>query len=163
MPREDLKARINKIEEAYEFMLSYAARGLESDETTQLRIYLEGANEALAGLADAARAAAASGDGTGAENPEAVAKANAFAEVLDRDAAAAKAAVELALAQDGISSQLVDNLNASIHIRALLTDLFLIDEALRLGVGAESPPAAFAPDENEQFGPEEGEPGFGPE
>jgi len=25
----------------------------------------------------------------------------------------------------------VDNLNASIHIRALLTDVFLIDEALK--------------------------------
>ena len=30
-----------------------------------------------------------------------------------------------------ISSQLVDNLNASIHLRALLTDLFLIDEILK--------------------------------
>jgi hypothetical protein len=30
-----------------------------------------------------------------------------------------------------MSSQLVDNLNASIHIRALLTDVFLIDEALK--------------------------------
>jgi hypothetical protein len=27
---------------------------------------------------------------------------------------------------------LVDNLNASIHLRALLTDLFLIDEILKL-------------------------------
>jgi hypothetical protein len=35
------------------------------------------------------------------------------------------------LAQPGISSQLVDNLNASIHLRALLTDLFLIDEIVR--------------------------------
>jgi hypothetical protein len=30
-----------------------------------------------------------------------------------------------------VSSQLVDNLNASIHVRALLTDLFLIDEAVK--------------------------------
>ena len=30
-----------------------------------------------------------------------------------------------------ISSQVVDNLNASIHVRALLTDLFLIDEILK--------------------------------
>jgi hypothetical protein len=35
------------------------------------------------------------------------------------------------LAQPAISSQLVDNLNASIHVRALLTDLFLLDEALK--------------------------------
>ena len=35
------------------------------------------------------------------------------------------------LAQRSISSQVVDNLNASIHVRALLTDLFLIDEILK--------------------------------
>ncbi len=51
--------------------------------------------------------------------------------VLDRDARDAQAAVQLVLAQPVISSQLVDNLNASIHLRALLTDLFLIDEALK--------------------------------
>jgi hypothetical protein len=33
--------------------------------------------------------------------------------------------------QRSISSQVVDNLNASIHLRALLTDLFLIDEVLK--------------------------------
>ena len=36
------------------------------------------------------------------------------------------------LAQPVISSQLVDNLNASIHLRALLTDLFLVTELLEL-------------------------------
>jgi hypothetical protein len=35
------------------------------------------------------------------------------------------------LVQAAISSQLVDNLNASIHRRALLTDLFLVDELLK--------------------------------
>ena len=39
--------------------------------------------------------------------------------------------MRLVLAQPAISSQLVDNLNASIHLRALLTDLFLIDEVLK--------------------------------
>ena len=41
------------------------------------------------------------------------------------------AAMELVLAQPAISSQLIDNLNASIHLRALLTDLFLLGEILR--------------------------------
>ncbi len=54
-----------------------------------------------------------------------------FMAVLDRDARDAQAAVRLVLAQPAISSQLVDNLNASIHLRALLTDLFLIDEVLK--------------------------------
>ena len=56
----------------------------------------------------------------------------AFMAVIDRDARDAQAAVQLVLAQPAISSQLVDNLNASIHLRALLTDLFLIDEVLKL-------------------------------
>ena len=51
--------------------------------------------------------------------------------MLDRDAQDSLAAIEIVLAQPIISSQLIDNLNASIHLRALLTDLFLIDEILR--------------------------------
>ena len=41
------------------------------------------------------------------------------------------AVIHIVLAQPSISSQLVDNLNASSHLRALLTDLFLIGEILR--------------------------------
>jgi hypothetical protein len=52
-------------------------------------------------------------------------------EVMQRDARDTRAAVGLTMAQSAISSQLIDNLNASIHFRALLTDLFLIDEALK--------------------------------
>jgi hypothetical protein len=37
----------------------------------------------------------------------------------------------LVRAHPAIGSALVDNLNASIHLRALLTDLFLVDEALK--------------------------------
>ncbi len=39
--------------------------------------------------------------------------------------------LQLVLAQPSISSQLIDNLNASIHLRAVLTDLFLLDEVLK--------------------------------
>jgi hypothetical protein len=51
-----------------------------------------------------------------------------FFAVLNRDAHDSLAAIELVLAQPTISSQLIDNLNASIHLRALLTDLFLLSE-----------------------------------
>jgi hypothetical protein len=51
--------------------------------------------------------------------------------VLDRDAHAALAALRLVIAQPSLSSQMIDNVNASIHVRALLTDLFLIDEILK--------------------------------
>jgi hypothetical protein len=38
--------------------------------------------------------------------------------------------LEFILAQEKIGSEMVDNLNASIHVRAVLTDLFLYSEAL---------------------------------
>ena len=41
-----------------------------------------------------------------------------------RDAHAAQAGLRVVMAQPSISSQLVDNLNASIHVRALLTEFF---------------------------------------
>ena len=56
---------------------------------------------------------------------------NEFATVLGEDAKRAVTAVDLALSVPSISSQLVDNLNASIHLRALLTSLFLMDESMR--------------------------------
>jgi hypothetical protein len=66
------------------------------------------------------------------EGLEPAARYEAFLAVLDRDARDSLAAIELVLAQPALSSQLIDNLNASIHVRALLTDLFVIDEILKL-------------------------------
>jgi hypothetical protein len=54
-----------------------------------------------------------------------------FSPVVVDDARKSGAAIELVLAQEKISSELVDNLNASIHLRALLTDLFLLSETSR--------------------------------
>jgi hypothetical protein len=127
--RAELSDRCNSIEEAYEFTLAYAAQGLESDRGsgsgTQLREFLRRSDDALTGLADLFRRIVA------AEHLEPADRYHAFIDVLDRDAHDAQAAIQLVLAQPAISSQLVDNLNASIHLRALLTDLFLIDELLK--------------------------------
>jgi hypothetical protein len=110
-------------------MLAYAAQGLASDQGSgsgaQLRDFLGKADTALTGLADLFRAVVAREHLTPAETYE------RFIAVLERDASDAQAAIQLVLAQPAISSQLVDNLNASIHVRALLTDLFLIDELLK--------------------------------
>ena len=35
-------------------------------------------------------------------------------------------------AQRSIGSQVVDNLNATTHVRTLLTDLFLLDETIKI-------------------------------
>jgi hypothetical protein len=134
--REDLARRCDAIEEAYEFMLAYAAQGLQGDAGNQtggqLREFLTRAATALTGLGDVFHALIENG------GLEPAGQYRAYAAVLDRDARDSLAAVELVLAQPSISSQLIDNLNASIHLRALLTDLFLIDELLK------SQPAAAA-------------------
>ncbi|MBT5719905.1 MAG: hypothetical protein HOI69_10165, partial [Gammaproteobacteria bacterium] len=47
------------------------------------------------------------------------------------------------LAQEKIGSEIVDNLNASVHLRAVLTDLFLYSEALKpLDTGEAVAPSA---------------------
>ena len=127
--RSDFAARCDTIEEAYEFMLAYAAQGLPhehgSTSGSQIREFLRKCAQALDGLADAAAASVRHVD------PGDPAPYDAFVSVLDRDARNARAAVGLVLAQPLIGSQLVDNLNASSHVRAVLTDLFLLDEALK--------------------------------
>ena len=124
--REDVQRRCNTIEEAYEFMLAYAAQGLPGDAGNQsggqLREFLTRAAAALKDIGEEF------GSLIEHESLEPAAHYRAFMAVLDRDARDSLAAVELVLAQPSISSQLIDNLNASIHLRALLTDLFLIDE-----------------------------------
>jgi hypothetical protein len=55
----------------------------------------------------------------------------AFFAAVESDARIALATIRLVLARADISSQLIDNLNASIHLRALLTDLFVVDEVLK--------------------------------
>jgi hypothetical protein len=122
----DIAERCNTIEEAYEFMLAYAAQGLPTDSGSQsggqIREYLRRAAHALGGLAESCEKALQQ------ERLEPATHYQAFFEVLARDAADSLAAIELVLAQPAISSQLIDNLNASIHLRALLTDLFLLTE-----------------------------------
>lgn len=102
---------IEVIESGYEFLLAYAAQGRDSDEGTEVR----------AKLTEMADAAAKIVDRLSSGNDE-------FDNVVVDDAKKAGAAIRYALRQEKIGSELIDNLNASIHLRALLTDLFLISE-----------------------------------
>jgi hypothetical protein len=126
---DEISARCSAIEECYEFLLAYAGQGLSGHEgnqsSGQVRDYLTRAVEALSGLADAYASAVKQ------QNLQPAEHYNAFLAVLDRDARDSLAAIQLVLAQNTLSSQLIDNLNASIHVRALLTDLFLVDEILK--------------------------------
>ena len=123
--QSELAAHIDTIEAAYEFMLAYAAQGREGDgpgaEITQ---YLENLYGALAAISEVAAR-----EFEGDTDPDV--RGRAFVDVLAEDANKAQAAIGLVVAQSRISSQLIDNLNGSIHLRALLTDLFLLDEVVK--------------------------------
>jgi hypothetical protein len=128
--RLELDRRCDVIEETYEFLLAYAAQGLPSDvgssSGSQVREFLKKADAALTGIGAVFTTFV---DRLGCDP---VAPYAAFIRVIERDALDAQAAIQIVQAQPAISSQLVDNLNASIHVRALLTDLFLVDEILKI-------------------------------
>jgi len=110
-----LHNNIEAIEAGYEFLLAYAAQGRESDEGpggSEVRTTLTAMSAAATAIASLLQ------------------DRDGFAAVTVDDAGKSAAAIALVLAQDQISSELVDNLNASIHLRALLTDLFLLSETI---------------------------------
>ena len=125
----ELAQRIEVIEKAYEYMLAYAAQGYEAsheaEQNNDVRLHLDAMNEALDNLGEIAKALALKVDKDKASDYQ------SFLEALSDDAQKTQSIVRLTLVRSGISSQLIDNLNASIHVRALLTDLFLLDEALK--------------------------------
>ena len=114
---------IETIESGYEFLLAFAAQGRpaanESGPGPHARPIIEGIAKAMDNLVSAL---------SGSDNE--------FEKVIAEDSRKAGAALRFILAQDKIGSEIVDNLNASIHLRAVLTDLFLYSEALN-PLGAE--------------------------
>lgn len=128
MNRDTLRRHIDEIESSYEFFLAYAAQGAIREEATkvgaQLRDFLGRMSEALAAIE------ADIGSLVESESLEPEGAYHDMLALTAADAARAGAAVRLVMSRPSISSELVDNLNASLHLRTLLTDLFLIDDAL---------------------------------
>jgi hypothetical protein len=123
----ELRQYIEAIEEAYEYMLAFAAQGRRDERGATgpgIRHFLGRLDAALGPLphcaAGACRELALKDDCTG------------ILAVLAEDARKAHALVRFVMSRETIGSQLTDNLNASIHLRALLTDLFVLDEALKV-------------------------------
>ena len=116
-----LRDAFDRIEEAYEFMLAYAAQGRsrevqERGGESQIRQYLKRLDSALSDM-DAAIAQGLGDDG-------------AFTDRVRGDVATAKAVIGLLLKRSSVSSMMVDNTNGLIALRALLTDIFFIDQAV---------------------------------
>ena len=133
-PGPSVRERVDAIEEGYEFFLAYAARGVkgdgESGPGSELRAFLSRVLAATDGLAAALRLAVREAARERKMDEEGWEE---FTQVVERDAEATRAALRLVSAQPSVSSQLIDNLNANVHFRALLTDLFLVDELLHPG------------------------------
>jgi hypothetical protein len=126
----DLSSRIETIERGYEYLLAYAAQGRQNEQGSEVRDRLGDMFKGLHGLGELiAKVTVASG--------VIPATVNAFLDAVKQDAAKARGAIGLVMSRPAISSLLVDNLNASIHLRALLTDCFLVDQAFK---GADSAP-----------------------
>jgi hypothetical protein len=123
-----LAEAIDVIEETYEFLLAYAAQGRgreQEDAGTGIRERLMRSEAALGVVA------AATLEDIPAKDSQ-TAAASEFLDLVKVDAGRARAAFRFVLAQPAIGSQIVDNLNTTTHIRTLLTDLFLLDEAARI-------------------------------
>lgn len=126
MIEEDIEA----IESGYEFLLAFAAQGRPAQNETgpgpHARPTIEGIAAAMNKIATAL-----------SDSKE------DFEQVIANDCRNAGAALAFILAQEKIGSEIVDNLNASIHLRAVLTDLFLYSEALKpLDTGEAVAPSA---------------------
>lgn len=127
MSNANLASRIDAIESGYEYMLAYAAQGRTTDVGAGeqgIRHFLENMQSALEGLGELCLSEAS------LKYPNKLEQISIFLDTVDRDAGKALSIISLVLAQADISSQIIDNVNASIHLRALLTDLFIVDEAI---------------------------------
>jgi hypothetical protein len=118
-----LAQRIEVIERGYEYLLAYAAQGRQDDAGTELRDTLARMHAAMTDMQGSLRAAFAT--------LPAQSGAAHFTDAVERDVQVARGALGIVLTRARIGSLLVDNFNASVHMRALLTDLFLIEQALK--------------------------------
>lgn len=113
-----LEKDIETIESGYEFLLAYAAQGrpaaVETGPGPHARPTIQNMAEAMASIAK-----------------QFVDSSDSFEAVIANDCLNAGAALEFILLQNKVGSEMVDNLNASIHLRAVLTDLFLYSEVLK--------------------------------
>lgn len=131
-----LEQAVDKIESSYELMLAYAAQGRDFESVGGDGPPIRGVlSDLKAGLSTLAAAFA---ERTLDIEPTRRGALDAFGKMLGADAERALAALDVVLSARNIGSQIIDNLNASMHLRTLLTDMFLLDEAL--AKTSQSPP-----------------------
>ena len=118
-----MRSAFDDIEEAYEFMLAYAAQGRRSEGPggagpSQIRQFLQQFGRAADALSESL-AGMSEGDA-----------ASGFRKRWLDDIAAVRSIVDMLLAQPSITSEMVDNTNGLIALRSFLTDIFFADHVM---------------------------------
>lgn len=119
-----MREAIEIVEEAYEFMLAYAAQGRkreaegEGEGVSKIRDYLNRFADALDQMAEVAPDIVPGPSGA------------AFRDRFVADLAVVQSVIALLRDQTSISSDMVDNTNGLIAMRIFLTDLFFIDQVV---------------------------------
>ena len=120
---ETIRGHIEHIEEAYEFMLAYAAQGRGDEgagsDGAHIRTFLNQFDAAAAAIVGELDAVPGAGD-----------EASAFLAALKADSAIVTSVLRSMLARDRITSEVVDNANGLISVRSYLTGLFFLDKSL---------------------------------
>ena len=121
---EAIRQNIDAVEEAYEFMLAYAAQGRVEEgagpEGAHIRNFLERFVDAVEGLTTQVAALVGKDQEAGA----------ALLAGFEQDSATVMSVLRILLARDNISSEMVDNTNGLIAMRSYLTTLFFIDKVV---------------------------------
>ena len=123
---ESLRAHIERIEEAYEFMLAYAAQGRADEgggpDGAHIRTFLTQFDAGVAAIV-----------GELDTVPGANREARGFLDALRADSAIMTSVLRTILAREQVTSEVVDNANGLISVRSYLTALFFMDKALLPG------------------------------
>ena len=121
-----IRDHIERIEEAYEYMLAYAAQGRADEgagpDGAHIRIFLKQFHEALTHIQKINV-----NRGNGEEDLK------NFLSALNRDAKTVASVIKVLLNRKNISSEMIDNANGLISVRSCLTSLFFLDKAVLEG------------------------------
>ncbi len=117
-----MRKSIDVVEECYEFMLAYAAQGRkrepEDESVSRIRHYLTRFQDALDQMQEVLPAILPTDTG------------QPFRERFQDDIAVTRSVLALLSEQPSITSDMIDNTNGLIAVRAFMTDLFFVDQAV---------------------------------
>ena len=120
---KDIREEIEKVEEAYEYMLAYAAQGRadegEGAEGVEIRIFIKqflSSIEVLAGSLESLSKSSV--------------ELKTYIDSFKGESDIMASVLKIILANDNISSEVIDNANGLISVRSYLTSLFFIDKSI---------------------------------